>query len=155
MNAQSIAGRTKRSALAALVLLLAAQALPVKRDNAPTSSAQTIYAAEPMPQRVRTILQPSCTNCHSDETRWPWYSYVAPVSWMVARDVHDARKNMNFSRWASYTPAKQEDKLEEICEQIMNGDMPDRKYALFHREARPTQAEREAVCRWTEDQRRY
>ncbi len=151
MQPQSIARLTKRSALIALVLLLAIQVLPVKRDNAPITGAQTIYAAEPMPQQVRTVLQHSCSNCHSEETRWPWYSYVAPVSWMVAHDVHDARKNMNFSRWASYTPAKQEDKLEEICEQIMNGDMPDRKYALFHREARPTQAERDAVCRWTED----
>jgi hypothetical protein len=62
---------------------------------------------------------------------------------------------MNFSEWGSYPPDKKERRLEEICEQVSNGDMPDRKYALFHREARPTTEERSAVCDWTDDARQY
>ena len=66
-----------------------------------------------------------------------------------------ARKKMNFSEWAGYSAQRKEDRLEEICEQLTNGDMPDRKYAIFHREARADPAERAAVCQWTEDSRQY
>lgn len=62
---------------------------------------------------------------------------------------------MNFSEWGSYTAKRKEERLEEICEQIANGDMPDPKYALLHRDARITPEERNAVCQWTEDVRRY
>jgi len=62
---------------------------------------------------------------------------------------------MNFSEWGDYPAKRREDTLEEICEQVTNGDMPDRKYALFHRVARVTQPEREAVCQWTDDARDY
>jgi hypothetical protein len=74
---------------------------------------------------------------------------------MIASDVHEARRKMNFSEWAEYPANKREDKLEEICEQVTNGDMPDPKYLLIHRSARPTNAERDAVCQWTEDSRQY
>jgi len=108
-----------------------------------------------MPAGVKAVFERSCKDCHSNETAWPWYSYVAPVSWVVARDVHQARKKMNFSEWGSYPPQRKEDRLEEICEQVTNGEMPDRKYAIFHRSARITPQERDAVCQWTDDSRQY
>jgi Haem-binding domain len=124
-------------------------------SNPGVQPSHTIYAAVAVPADVKAILERSCKNCHSNETAWPWYSYVAPVSWVVAHDVHQARKKMNFSEWGGYSAQRKEDRLEEICEQVTNGDMPDRKYALFHREARPTLAERAAVCQWAEDSRQY
>ncbi len=108
-----------------------------------------------MPADVKAVFERSCKNCHSNETSWPWYSYVAPISWVVAHDVHQARKAMNLSEWGSYSSNKKTDKLEEICEQLTNGDMPDRKYALIHRQARPTARERDVVCQWTDDSREY
>jgi hypothetical protein len=74
---------------------------------------------------------------------------------MVARDVHQARKKMNFSEWGSYSAQRKEDRLEEICEQVTNGEMPDREYAILHRGARLSPQERDAVCRWTDDSRQY
>ena len=74
---------------------------------------------------------------------------------MIAHDVHDARKKMNFSEWADYPANKREEKLEEICEQLTDGDMPDPKYLFLHRSARVTPADRDAVCQWTEDSRQY
>jgi len=136
-------------------LLLAIQLIPVNRSNPSLDPSSTIYAAQPVPAEVKAVFERSCKNCHSNETAWPWYSYVAPVSWVVARDVHRARKTMNLSEWGSYSNQRKEDKLEEICEQVTNGDMPDRKYAIFHRSARPTPEERTAVCQWTEDSRQY
>ena len=145
----------KRVGLATGCLVLAIQLLPVNRTNPSLDPSGTIYAAQPVPDEVKAVFERSCKNCHSNETAWPWYSYVAPVSWVVARDVHRARKTMNFSEWGSYSAQRKEDKLEEICEQLTNGDMPDRKYAIFHRRARITPEERAIVCQWTEGSRQY
>jgi hypothetical protein len=144
-----------RIGLAALVLLVAIQLIPVNRSNPNVDPSQTIYATLPMPADVKAVFERSCKNCHSNETSWPWYSYVAPISWVVVRDVHQARKAMNLSEWGSYPINIKTNKLEEICEQLTNGDMPDRKYTLIHRRARPTAKERGAVCQWSEDSREY
>jgi Haem-binding domain len=136
-------------------LLLTIQFVPVDRNRAAANPSNSIYAAQPMPPGVMAVFERSCKDCHSNETAWPWYSYVAPVSWVVARDVHRGRKKMNFSEWGSYPAQQKEDRLEEICEQVTNGEMPDRKYAIFHRNARITPQERDSVCQWTEDSRQY
>jgi len=106
-----------------------------------------------VPATVRSIFEDSCKNCHSNQTAWPWYSRVAPFSWIVAHDVHAGRRQLNFSEWSLYSPKKQEEKLEDICDQVTNGDMPDGKYLLIHRQAKLTQQEREAVCDWVESTR--
>lgn len=145
----------KRIGLATGFLLLAIQAVPVNRSNPIADPSNSIYAAQAMPADVKAVFERSCKDCHSNDTAWPWYSYVAPVSWVVARDVHHARKKMNFSEWGGYPAQRKEDRLEEICEQVTHGDMPDRKYAIFHRSARITPQERDAVCQWTDDSRQY
>ena len=136
-------------------LLLASQFILVNRNNPAVDSSKSIYATQPMPPDVRAAFQRSCKDCHSNETAWPWYSHVAPVSWVVARDVHRARRKMNYSEWGTYSAQQKEDRLEEICEQLTNGEMPDRKYVIFHPSARLTPQERDAACQWTEDSRQY
>lgn len=145
----------KRGTLAVLAFLVVAQFFPIKRDDPQADPTHSIYAKEKMPEQVKNLFEGSCANCHSDHTAWPWYSHIAPVSWMVASDVHDARKKMNFSEWADYPANKREERLEEICEQLTNGEMPDPKYLLLHRSARVTPTQRDAVCQWTEDARQY
>jgi len=76
-----------------VIPFLGVQLVPVDRTNPPVESA---VAA---PAEVRSILRRSCFNCHSYETEWPWYGYVAPLSWLVAHHVHEAREEMNFSTW--------------------------------------------------------
>ena len=105
--------------------------VPLSRNNPAFDPSKSIYSTQPVPPDVKTVLERSCKDCHSNETAWPWYSFAAPVSWMVARDVHQARRKMNFSEWGSYSAQHKEDRLEEICEQVTNGEMPDRKYAIF------------------------
>jgi hypothetical protein len=145
----------KKAGLAALVLLAIIQFWPVDRSNLKVDPSQTIYATVAMPTEVKALFERSCQNCHSDETSWPWYSYVAPISWIVAKDVHQGRAAMNLSEWGSYPADKRTDKLEEICEQLTNGDMPYRNYLLIHRRARITAKDRDLVCQWTEDSREY
>ncbi len=144
-----------RIGLAILVLLLASQLIPISHANPSVDPSHALYATQNVPPPVKTVFERSCKNCHSNETSWPWYSYVAPASWVVAHDVHQARKAMNFSEWGTYTAKRREEKLEEVCEQLTNGDMPDFKYVLVHRSARITAEERGAICQWTEDSRQY
>jgi hypothetical protein len=145
----------RRIGIALLVLLVVSQFVPVDRRNPYVDPAKSIYAKEKVPAAVKKVFDRSCANCHSNETHWPWYSYVAPVSWLVANDVHQARAKMNLSTWGDFPADKREDRLEEICEQLTNGDMPDPKYLLVHRSARLAPAERDSVCQWTEDSRQY
>ena len=136
--------------IAAAVVFAGLQAIPVDRSNPAVDQSRTIFATEALPAKVETVLRRSCADCHSNQTRWPWYSYVAPTSWIVAHDVHAARRQMNFSEWAGYSERKREERLNGICEQVVNGDMPEGKYALIHRRARVTEDERAAICQWVE-----
>jgi len=137
-------------AIAAFAVFAGLQLIPVDRSNPPVIESRTIFAREALPAKVETVLRRSCQNFHSNQTRWPWYSYVAPISWIVAGDVHKARQHMNLSEWAGYSEKRREEKLNGICEQVVNGDMPEGKYALIHRRARVSEDERAAICQWVE-----
>ena len=145
-----------KAALGALVIfLIAIEIFQPRRINPPMVPSRSLQSHVSVPPEVYSALLRSCGDCHSNQTRWPWYSRVAPISWIIAGDVHDARAKLNFSEWGDYPPNKREERLEEICEQVTNGDMPDPKYLLIHRSARLAPAERDAVCQWTEDSRQY
>ena len=143
----------KWAGCAVAALVVAIQFVPATRTNPSIQPSNVIYATQSVPANVRSVFDGSCKNCHSNQTAWPWYSYVAPFSWIVARDVNRGRRQLNFSEWGTYSPKKREQKLEDICEQLANGDMPDGKYLLIHRKAKLTQEQRDAVCTWVESAR--
>ena len=105
------------------------QLIPVDRSN--PSVVEDITAPPP----VKSILKRACYDCHSHETVWPWYSKVAPVSWLVAWDVREGREELNFSTWNQYTGKKRDKKLKEIAEQVDEGEMPPWFYLPAHPEA--------------------
>lgn len=142
--------RWKRITVIVLVLLVAIQLIPVGKTNPAVDSGKSLLAGNSVPAEVSEILQRSCQDCHSNRTKWPWYSHVAPVSWVVASDVNGARRHMNFDEWGSYSVEKRQSKLTKICEELKSGDMPDTKYTLIHRSAKLTDAERATLCDWAE-----
>lgn len=147
MNAVSLlpARRTiKRLALVVMVAFVLAQFIPVDRSN---PAAETDV---PAPAAVRGILQRSCYDCHSNETVWPWYSRVAPVSWIVARDVHQARQHLNFSTWNRLNAADRAHALEEILEEVEGGDMPLAIYLPLHPDAQLTDADIRTIAEWVQ-----
>lgn len=131
-----------------VIALVAAQFVPVNRDNPTFDPSKAIYAAGAAPANVQSILQRSCKDCHSSETHWPWYSHVAPASWLLASDVHDGRKRMNFSEWATYTEKRKEDKQDAICDMVSQNEMPPWQYTLIHRDAVLSQQDRDTLCQW-------
>jgi len=137
----------KKIALAAAVTLLglgaAIQLVPVERGNPP------VVADIAAPPAVTAVLRASCYDCHSHETRWPWYSRVAPISWLVAHDVEEARGRLNFSLWGSYEAKRQQRLAEEIWEEVEKGEMPLPVYLVVHRGARLTTGDRELLRAWS------
>ena len=131
--------------IAAYVLIsafLLIQLRPVDRSNPPEIADSTI------PEEVKVILKAKCYDCHSNESHWPWYSYVAPVSWWVADHVHEGRREVNFSKWDTYSEDKQEEKIEEIYDEILDEFMPIESYLITHPEAKVTDDEFDIIERW-------
>jgi heme-binding protein len=105
-----------------------------------------IADSRPSPQIVAT-LHAACYDCHSSETKWPWYSRVAPMSWQIAKDVNDGRDNLNFSDWPN-DPMRAAKRLEDMSDQIGYGEMPLKKHTLIHADARLTENQRKELTDW-------
>src|SRR5215212_10014951 len=120
------------------------------RINPPVDQNQTIFATGKVPPDVKAIIDRSCNDCHTNTVVWPWYSEVAPVSWLAVKDVNEGRQELNLSVWGTYTPRRQERKLEEVCEQVRDGDMPLKNYLFVHRGARLSEGDRQRLCEWTD-----
>ena len=103
-----------------------------------------------VPSDVEPVLRGACFDCHSNETYWPWYSSVAPLSWLIVRDVNEGRRRLNFSEWTDYAsdPETEKYKREQIGQSLRSGDMAPTYYRLLHSEARLTQNERDLLIRW-------
>jgi len=128
----------------ALLLALGLAQLHVPaRENPPVTSEA------PAPEPVRVALRTACYDCHSNETRWPWYARVAPASWLVARDVVEGRAHLNFSEWDRYPEGKRARLLEEIREEVEEGGMPLGIYVLMHPDARLRPEQVQLLMDWT------
>jgi hypothetical protein len=106
-----------------------------------------------VPPQVDSILQRACNDCHSDLTRWPWYSNVAPISWFVIDHVDEGRRHVNFSDWLrsnTKSPAEYtRERFQAMCKQVQTYDMPLTSYLLLHRAATLSQADIDTICQWT------
>lgn len=140
----------KRLGIPLLLAVLAIQLFQPARTNPPIDPQREVHAFVPADTAAAAVIQRSCNDCHSHLTVWPWYSHVAPASWLVVSDVNRGRKAMNFSDWAAYRPEKQQKQLTEICKEVSEGEMPAFSYTLVHRNAKLSQADIAAVCRWAQ-----
>lgn len=121
-------------------------------DKAAGGNPQLLSGAQ-VPRNVLATLQRSCGDCHSEATRYPWYSYVFPVSWLISHDVSRGRKHLNLSRWNEYSLIRRQRCLSEIANQIQDGGMPLAKYTFIHRDARLSRADVNAIFDWTQAER--
>ena len=140
----------KRTLLVVGAALVVAQFVGPKRTNPPTDPARTLHRKTPIPDDVDAILTRSCGNCHSNETRWPWYSYVAPMSWSVISHVNEGRAHMNLSDW-THTAEEGADLLDSACTEVRRGKMPIASYTWIHWSAALSDADKKTLCRWTAD----
>ena len=139
----------KRFIFVLLILLLLVQFYPKGNKNiSQTLSAADISTKYNVPADVQTVLKASCYDCHSNNTVYPWYYKVQPVAWWLNEDIKDAKKEVNFSEFASYRAAKQFRKLKEIKDEVEGGDMPLPSYTFIHRYARLDETQKKLVINW-------
>lgn len=139
--------RTVAFGLSAFIVIAAAiQFIRPERTNPPVESKMTFEAASNLSPETVTILRRSCADCHSNSTNWPWYSHVAPVSWLVADDVKEGRRHLNLSQWGRLSKEEAQAKQEEICDEVRAGEMPLWIYTLMHKEARLSQSDKDILC---------
>ena len=124
------------------VILIAIQFIPVNKTNPPVTAELNA------PAEIMSVFKKSCYDCHSNETEWPWYSFVAPVSWIVSGDVKDGRLHLNFSKWGNFSRKDIVKMKEEIWEEIERGKMPLGKYIFMHPEAELDQKEKDLIKEW-------
>ena len=139
----------KRISVALVIFLAVSQIVRPSRANPPINPEREIHAVLPVDSTVASILSRSCNDCHSNRTVWPWYSQVAPISWLLAYDVRQGRRKLNFSEWNAQSNEATQDLVKEICTEVTEGEMPGRGYSLIHPEARLSQSDVQAVCGWS------
>jgi hypothetical protein len=139
----------KRIVIVLVVLLVAAQAVRPDLTNPPVDPAKALRA----PAHVQQILDRSCIDCHSNRTRYPWYSQVSPLSWWLKDHIDEGRHELNISEFATYSPKKAEHKLEEVCEMVEKGEMPLKSYLPLHPSAKLSDADKQTLCAWTKEER--
>jgi cytochrome c len=126
----------------------------------PFGGVQALSANRPLmrtaniEQPVLQVIERSCQNCHSDRTSWPWYSHIAPVSWLIQRDVHDGRSHWNMSNWDRYSLDQQQDILSQMAPMVRNRKMPLPQYLLLHPEAKLADSDIDLLYRWSRGERK-
>ncbi len=140
---------TTFAAAAALSLLAAGLAVSsIKTPGGVLGDAAAAPGDIDAPPQIAALLHRACYDCHSNRTRWPWYGRVAPVSWLVARDVAHGRRELNFSEWRTYYPQTRMRKLQWMERVVSERVMPPWDYRLMHRQARLSDAEQVALTQW-------
>lgn len=117
--------------------------------NPATDPARTLSARVHVPADAAAVLQRSCADCHSNDTKWPWYSHVAPVSWFVIDHVNHGRSHFNYSDWAKYDADQVAQLLKNTCELTRKGEMPLPSYLRMHKDAALSPADVDTLCRWS------
>lgn len=127
-----------------VLLLVVIQFVPVDRSN-PEKRASLRVSSE-----IEAVLRRSCFDCHSNETVWPWYSYVAPISWLVAKDIHEGRENVNFSDWEDYSAEDRRDIKRHCVKEVKVDAMPLKSYRLLHPSSKITEADLALLEQWAQ-----
>lgn len=136
--------KTKLVVIVLFALFVLVQFIPVSRNNPPVTAD---FNGDP---GVKQILRRSCYDCHSNETTWPWYSWVAPFSWLVAGDVNEARGHFDFSEWQNIPADEQRVIIKRMWKEIDEGEMPPGLYLLMHSGAKVTESEKSLFRTWVE-----
>ena len=137
--------RLKQAAVVFLVIFAVAQLIRPDRTNPPTDTSRTLQTQVGTASGLAAVLDRSCRDCHSNNTVWPSYAQVAPLSWLMARGVAEGRKAVNFSEWGGYSPAAQRTLLSASCEDVSNGKMPG-FYTLVRPETKLSPQDVETIC---------
>lgn len=129
-------------------ILLGIQLIRPDFQNPASDPAQDFKAIAKPSAELAAVLDAACYDCHSNQTRYPWYSQIAPVSWWLANHVREGREHVNFSSYGAYSAQDQAEILEESAEVVSEGEMPLKSYTWTHAAARLSDAQRRQLAEW-------
>ena len=119
----------------------------------PTVQADTLEATTQVPANVAQVLKRSCNDCHSNQTVYPWYASITPFSYLLQNHIDEGRSKLNFSVWNTYDAKRKARKLDQICDQVIGGEMPLNQYLWIHRDAKLSDEDKRLLCDWEQAER--
>lgn len=133
-----------------LVVFIVIQFFRPAKNRTEAASPASIARLYPVPDSVARLLQVACNDCHSNNTRYPWYAEVQPVAWWLANHVEEGKRELNFDAFGTYSLRRQYHKLEETIEMVKDGAMPLESYTWLHRNARLSDADKRTLSAWAD-----
>lgn len=140
----------KKILLAVIAFLIIAQFIRIDKTNPPVIAANDILNMTNAPDDIAVMMKKACYDCHSNETKYPWYMDIAPISWWTKGHVNNARGSLNYSDWVGYVGEARKHKLEESALKVRKKWMPISSYLWMHPEAKLSETEREKLAKWFE-----
>lgn len=141
----------KKIILGIIIVFGFIQLIPVNAPEVSNDLSKDIIANNEVPEDIALMLKTSCYDCHSNQTDYRWYSYIAPVSFLVAQDIREGKEHVNFSEWENLSKMDKLEALDEISEEVEEGEMPLEVYFITHSNATLTDAQRERLLEWFEE----
>lgn len=138
----------KKIILGLAVILIGIQFFQPLRNQSDEVTASHIERVYNVPQNVKAILTQSCYDCHSNNTRYPWYSRIQPGAWYMARHIKKGKEELDFSTFGEYSARKQRNKFRAMAGQVKDGEMPLSSYTLIHRNAVLSQQDKQVLVNW-------
>ncbi len=138
----------RKIGLGLLLVLVGIQFVRIDKTNPPVVEGEDFIVVTQPPAEVATLLRNACYDCHSNETKYPWYTNVAPISWWIEEHIRHGRGELNFSKWGTYPIKKAHHKLKESYEMVEGKEMPLPSYLWTHSEAELTNEEQQLLVQW-------
>ncbi len=140
----------KKILLVLLVALVVMQFIRPAKNVSQGVNAKDISVLYKVPDSVNVILAKACNDCHSDNTKYPWYNNIQPVAWWLRKHVTGGKRHLNFSEFGNYPVAKQVKKLKKTAKEVTDGDMPLDSYLWIHKDAILSDAEKKTLINWAD-----
>ncbi|MDH7460690.1 heme-binding domain-containing protein [Chitinophagaceae bacterium 26-R-25] len=140
----------KKIIIAVVTVLIVIQFFRPQKNVSSVPQKNAIEQHYNVPKNVRSVLQPACYDCHSNNTEYPWYNNVQPVEWWLASHINDGKRHLNFDEFNLYPLDKKKKKLSQIKETIEKGEMPLSSYTLIHTDARLSEEQKKIILSWVD-----
>lgn len=141
----------KKTLLFLLVVLVVIQFIHPKKNKADGAQKNFIGASFPVPENIKVILAKACNDCHTNNTAYPWYSHIQPVHWWMNNHIQEGKSELNFDEYTNRSLRFQYHKMEELAEQVKEGEMPLESYTWMHKDAILTEAEKNELINWADN----
>ena len=143
----------KKIGIALILLVVVIQFVRIDKTNPEVIIENDFIHQTNPPEHIKEMIRTSCYDCHSNESKYPWYTNLAPISWWVKQHINEGRDELNFSEWGSYKPKRQKHKLEECYELIEEDEMPLYSYTLVHGDANLSLEQKDELIKWFKEEK--